>query len=124
MSESVQLATRPWTSNDATFGARLALVRQHKGWGNVKEAALICGVPAQSWRTWERDGVMPHSGRYFDICARIARASGCDYGWLVDRRPTGTVEPTVPYVRLNLQTIAGEGDSSAPARPSLRLIKN
>ena len=85
----------PWTSNDSTFGARLALVRQYRGWGNVKEAAVICGIAPQSWRTWERDNVMPQGSRYFDICAKIAKASGCDYGWLVDRRPCGASQPTV-----------------------------
>jgi len=45
-----------WIPSDATFGARLALVRQHRGWTNVKEAALSCGLPVESWRGWEQGG--------------------------------------------------------------------
>lgn len=79
-----------WTADDSTFGARLALIRQRKGWGNVKQAANACRIPVESWRTWERDGVIPQGRRYFDICAQIADVTGCDYGWLVDRRPSGS----------------------------------
>lgn len=87
---SVAPSEAAWTPDDATFGARLALVRQRKAWGNVKQAALACRVPAESWRTWERDGVVPQGRHYFKICEKIAAATGCDYGWLVDRRPTGS----------------------------------
>jgi hypothetical protein len=123
MSETVQRPDlAPWTANDATFGARLALVRQRRGWGNVKEAALICGVPAQSWRSWERDGVMPQGGRYFGVCAQIAAASGCDYGWLVDRRPSGSSEPTVASPAPELRMILGGGDISTPRSPLLQPV--
>lgn len=70
-----------WTANDGTFPARLALVRQRKGWGNVKEAALACGVPVESWRNWERDNRKPRD--YENVCRQIAQASGCDLGWLM-----------------------------------------
>jgi len=33
-----------WIPTGAHFGARLALVRQHVGWGNVTEAALARGA--------------------------------------------------------------------------------
>lgn len=115
-------ATEPWTANDATFGARLALIRQRMAWGNVKEAALICGIPPQSWRTWERDGVMPQGGRYFAICAQIARASGCDYGWLVDRRPSRSSEPTVAQLAQKFHSITGQGHSSGMNRPLLATV--
>jgi hypothetical protein len=71
----------PWVPNVDTFGARLALVRQRMGWGNVKKAAEECGLPAESWRTWERDGVTPH--RMVTIAIAIATRTGCDLDWLV-----------------------------------------
>lgn len=72
----------PWIPNDGTFGARLALIRQRMAWGNVKEAAEACGIPPQSWRTWERDGVEPRG--LTRIARQISGKTGCDYGWLVD----------------------------------------
>jgi hypothetical protein len=50
------------------------------GWGNVKEAALACGLPVQSWRGWERDNRMPR-----DLMAttmKVANRTGCDPDWL------------------------------------------
>jgi hypothetical protein len=79
--------TAAWTADDATFPARLALIRQRMGWGNVTEAAVACGVPVESWRNWERDGRKPHD--YIGVCEKVSAASGCDYGWLVNRRPSG-----------------------------------
>ena len=69
-----------WVATDETFGARLALVRQRMGWGNVKEAALACGIPVQSWRGWERDGRQPRD--YLETCRKIADETGCDLLWL------------------------------------------
>lgn len=69
-----------WVATDREFGARLALVRQRMGW-NVKEAALACGVPVQSWRTWERDGVMPRD--VVAVSRKINQATGADTSWLV-----------------------------------------
>lgn len=109
--------TEPWTANDATFGARLALIRQHQRWGNLKEAAIACGIPVESWRAWERDSVLPR--RYLDICAQIAAATGCDYGWLVDRRPSGASQPTVPRIRAKLRAFQGGGHTSAQQQPLL-----
>lgn len=115
MSESLSATPDavPWIANDATFAARLALIRQRMGW-NAKEAALACGIPQQSWRSWEA-GTVPHGSRYFGICAQIARATGCDYGWLVDRRPTGTVETTLPKFRREFRSLPGEGRKPRPA---------
>jgi hypothetical protein len=70
-----------WTADDSTFGARLALIRQRMAWGNVKEAAVACGLPPESWRTWERDNVAPR--RVVEVAAIIAERTGCDYGWLL-----------------------------------------
>src|SRR5687768_12071414 len=69
-----------WTIDDSTFGARLALVRQRMDW-NIKEAARECGVPAASWRTWERDGVQPRN--IIEIVGLISERTGADYGWLL-----------------------------------------
>lgn len=107
----------PWTANDGTFGARLALIRQRMEWGNVKEAAVACGIPVESWRAWERDGVLPR--RYFEICEQIARVTNCDYGWLVDRRPSASSEPTPPKVTRKLRAIQGEGREPQPRTPLL-----
>lgn len=76
----VSTRTAGWTADDSTFGARLALVRQRMQWGNVKEAAVACGLPTESWRTWERDGITPR--RQVEIAKKIAEKTGCDYIWL------------------------------------------
>lgn len=73
-----------WTADDSTFGARLALIRQRMAWGNVREAATECGLPPESWRTWERDGVVPR--RLVEIASTISERTGCDYGWLLAGR--------------------------------------
>ena len=86
-----------WTADDSTFGARLALVRQRMGWGNVKEAALACGLPVETWRTWERDNVKPRN--YTEVCDRIAEHTRCDLGWLLNADPTGS-----PFRRPRLDT--------------------
>lgn len=73
------VATRGWTVDDSTFGARLALIRQRMRW-NIKEAARECGVPAASWGTWE-DGAAPR--KLVDVSTLIAQRTGCDLGWLI-----------------------------------------
>ena len=75
---SAESQAQGWTADDSTFGARLALIRQRMGWGNVKAAAEACGIPVQSWRTWERDGVTPRN--IVEIADTIAERTGCDYG--------------------------------------------
>jgi transcriptional regulator with XRE-family HTH domain len=71
--------TETWVP-DLNFGARLALVRHRMGW-NIKEAAIACGVPAQSWRGWELDGREPH--RLVTIALAIASRTGVDLNWLL-----------------------------------------
>ena len=71
---------RGWIPSASSFGARLALVRQHAGFGNTKEAALACGIPVQSWRGWERDGRLPRD--LIATCRKIAAGTGCDVAWL------------------------------------------
>ena len=75
-------AKKPWIPRD-TFGARLALVRQTRGW-NVKAAADACQVNPQSWTNWERGA----SCRTIEATAqRVAEVSGCDYVWLMAGGP-------------------------------------
>ena len=69
-----------WTVDDSTFGVRLALVRVRMDW-NLKEAAKECGLPAASWRTWERDGVAPR--RIVETSQLISNRTGCDFMWLL-----------------------------------------
>lgn len=92
-----------WVPTDASFGARLALLRQRMGWGNTKEAALACGLPVQSWRGWERDNRMPRD--YIGTCQKIADATGVDVWWLagLDRRDEGPVPTELPRKDSNLQ---------------------
>lgn len=78
---STQTVSQGWRPDDTSFGARLALVRQRMGWGNVKEAALACGQPVESWRSWERDGRQPRD--YMRICMAISERTGVDLAWLV-----------------------------------------
>lgn len=76
-----QSTAKGWMPDDSTFGARLALVRQRMGWGNVSEAAKACGIPVESWRTWERDGVEPR--RIVEMSKLISLRTGCNFGWLL-----------------------------------------
>jgi hypothetical protein len=88
---------RDWRPDDRTFGARLALVRQHMGWGNVREAALACGVPSESWRSWERDGRTPRD--YARIVMAIHARTGVDAAWLAgvgDVVTDPTSQPVAP----------------------------
>ena len=71
-----------WIPAADTLGSRLALLRQAMGWGNVKEGALACGQPVESWRSWERDGRLPRD--VVRIAREISDATGCDYYWLLD----------------------------------------
>lgn len=86
--------TAPWVPDTSTFGARLALVRQKMGWGNVKTAAEQCGVPVESWRNWERDGMEPR--RLVTIAMAIATRTGVDVDWLIRGPGDGTLLPGNP----------------------------
>lgn len=70
---------RGWVPSDTAFAARLALVRHKMGW-NAKEAALACGLSAQSWRNWETGGMRPHD--YAQVCQAIAARTGANVEWL------------------------------------------
>lgn len=92
-----QSGTRADIPDASTFGARLALIRQLRGWSNVAQAARECGVPVDSWRNWEVDGRMPQ--RLTTIAMQIASAARVDYLWLV--HGPGRGEPTDGYPRVD-----------------------
>lgn len=94
--EAATTKAPPWIADASTFGARLALIRQRMGWGNVKEAAVACGLPVESWRNWERDGMEPR--RLITIAMTIATRTGCDYLWLVHGPERGQTRVTQYYV--------------------------
>jgi hypothetical protein len=79
---------------ELTFAARLALVRHRQGW-NIKEAALACGVPPQSWRGWEVQHRLPHD--MVDTVKRIALRTGVDREWLLFGPEIAGVEATGRY---------------------------
>src|SRR5258707_106817 len=112
--------TEPWVPSDSTFGARLALVRQKMGWGNVKVAAVECGLPVETWRTWERDNVEPK--RLLVIAMAIASRTGCDYLWLVHGPNRGGAIRSTAYVGARAITtvsdphVAPSPDLAHPAR--------
>jgi hypothetical protein len=81
ITEESQPKTPGWTADASTFSARLSLIRNHMGWGNIAKAAKECGVAADSWRNWEVDGREPH--RLVTIAVAIATRTGCDLDWLV-----------------------------------------
>lgn len=118
-----------WIPDLNSFGARLALVRQKMGWGNVAEAARECGIDRESWRLWEQTGREPR--RFITIAMAIANRTGVDLDWLVygpDRlreRPQTTNQylrrdPLAPRV----VTVVGDvrhGDGRKVAAPDQRV---
>lgn len=109
--------TQGWTADDSTFGARLALIRQRMGWGNIARAAKECGVPTDSWRNWEVDGREPH--RLTTIAMTIATRAGCDYLWLVHGPQRGAFAPTREYFPssgMRIVAAIGHQPSTTPDR--------
>lgn len=102
-----------WTADDSSFGARLALIRQRMGWGNIARAAKECGVPTDSWRNWEVDGREPH--RLTTIAMAIATKTGCDYLWLVHGPNRGARVPTGRYVKTHVLRRRRAADQPADA---------
>lgn len=84
-----------WVPTADSFGARLALIRQRLNW-NIKEAALECELPPQSWRTWEGGGSCRDQER---VARKIAARTGCDYLWLFAgyARPTMRTDMHLSY---------------------------
>jgi hypothetical protein len=123
MTASTAERTTGWMADASTFGARLALIRQRMGWGNVEKAAKTCGISTETWRSWERDGREPH--RITTIAKQIAGATGCDYLWLVhgpDRGegggPSTTHEYSAPIDPLAARVIRTVGESPLTASPT------
>lgn len=106
-----QQTAKGWMPDDSTFGARLALIRQRMKWGNVREAAIACSIPPESWRTWERDGVTPR--KLVEMSTLIAQATGCDLGWLI--------AGSAMVGRVEIATPAG-GDSNRDSGQVSRLV--
>lgn len=115
------IALKGWVPDPSTdFGARLALIRQHRGW-NMKEAAQTCGIDAGTWRGWESGTSKPRD--YTAACTRIAATSGADYIWLATGQVPGNSEaapgpktgsrPSVAGARFELAT---SGLRARPAR--------
>lgn len=105
-----------WIPDDSTFGARLALIRQRMAWGNVKEAATACGLPAESWRTWERDGVEPRG--LLRVAKQISDRTGCDYAWLVGGSALRASPSTTPRYGTSAERAAKR--RTPPTRPKNR----
>lgn len=106
MSTAEQSPQPSWIPRD-TFGARLALVRQHMAW-NVKEAALACGISAANWRKWEH-GRNPQ--KLHEAASLIAERTGCDYRWLVMGSAGGLTLPA-EYQQPDLELIQGGGKTA------------
>ena len=96
MTTPVEETSPGWVADASTFGARLALVRQRMGWGNVEKAARECGIPVETWRSWERDNREPH--RLVTIAMAIATKTGCDYLWLVHGPQRGGAVRTTSFL--------------------------
>ena len=83
MRHSSRMSTQsvgPWIPLDDTFGARLALVRQKFAW-NLKEAAIACSLPSNSWREWELLGRVPRN--IVEVVEKISSRTGADDYWLL-----------------------------------------
>lgn len=105
-----------WVPTD-TFGARLALVRQHMRW-NVRQAAEECGLSHANWRKWEH-GVNPQ--KIHDAARRISDRTGCSYTWLL----AGEVLLSTEYERPELTVLQGglTRDRNQLRIPFLELVK-
>lgn len=115
MTVSVASRAPGWTPDASTFGARLALLRQAMHWGNVKEAAEACGIPPQTWRTWERDGREPH--RLTTVAKQISGVTGVDWRWLALGPDDDGGEPTHRYAPGERVVAVGAGlHPTSPAR--------
>lgn len=69
-----------WKPDTTAFGARLALIRWQLNF-NQKEAAIACGLPPASWRSWETDGTLPRD--LVAVTTVIAERTGVDRLWLM-----------------------------------------
>jgi len=105
-----------WVPTASTFGARLALIRQHMGWGNIERAAKACGISTETWRSWERDNREPH--RLATVAKKISTVTGCDYLWLLAGPQDGDGGTTRQYFAPD-RIVATVGVPHPPARPGI-----
>jgi hypothetical protein len=132
MTAPQETAEAGWTPDATTFGARLALIRQRMGWGNVEKAARECGIPVETWRSWERDNREPQ--RLTTIAMAIATKTGCDYLWLVHGPTRGAVRKSAygrtPRVVATMRPPAtsethrpnGHGPTTRPVRQTRPIV--
>ena len=106
--------TEPWVPAD-TFGARLALIRQHLGGWNVARVAAHCRLDDQSWRNWEKH---PDKGprNYETVTAQIAAAVNCNVAWLRAGGPldTGARDLQIKSLLLYAVELAALPDEDIP----------
>lgn len=122
ITESATPKALGWTADDGAFGARLALIRQRMGWGNIALAAKECGVPTDSWRNWEVDGREPR--RLTTIAMTIATRTGCDYLWLVHGPNRGGAIRSTPYVEPRvIATVGDERPLHSPDASPVRAVR-
>jgi len=101
-----------------TFAAKLALVRHQMQW-NMKEAALACGLPPQSWRGWELQRRLPHDIR--TVARRIHERTGVSREWLLEDPSEIDGVPMVRYAEVNRpasRSASRPPDNRPSARPS------
>lgn len=125
MTTSPQTRPQGWTPDLTTFGARLALLRQAMGWGNVAEAANQCAIPVASWRNWETRGHEPRG--IVNIALKIAGVTGVDHRWLLEG-PQGAEAVTSQPARATREypvgqrvvAVAGMPERGTRTRPLIR----
>lgn len=104
----------PWVPSIDTFSARLALVRHTKGW-NRKEAAIACGLPYTTWRSWETDGVVPKN--IVVVARQISLVTGCDFHWLLlgpSEEKVGVTETEPRSAQRVVATVSAKGTEADP----------
>lgn len=95
---------------DATFAARLALVRNDMQW-NLKEAAVECGFQMNAWGNWEAGG-MPRG--YQEVCEKISKRTGIDVVWLMMGSQRQPSDYKVEVSRPRRSRPANRADQKAP----------
>uniref|UniRef100_UPI003017B488 helix-turn-helix domain-containing protein n=1 Tax=Gordonia sp. MMO-8 TaxID=3127886 RepID=UPI003017B488 len=109
---------REWMPTAASFGTRLAMIRQGMGW-NVSEAAVACGVTPTTWRKWEFGGSKPRD--FMHVTRGIAEATGVSVEWLVFGNDFRINEPlpSEPMVRVHENSGASYDVPLSSASPAV-----
>lgn len=105
-----------WVPEDS-FGARLALIRQHLGGWNVARTARACGIDDQTWRNWEAGGTVRD---YEAVCRKIAARVGCSRVWLA---AGGPLQNRKKMMGFDLHVITGEATTPTPPTGDLRPVR-